>query len=97
MCPASRASEAREATQQGALAGAIRAEQRHDLAGPRVQLDVERERAEGTDDVGVEAHAAGGAPPPRNRSRKATSTAKDTAISTRLRTIASSGSISFVR
>ena len=86
-----------EAAEQGALAGPVRSEHGDGLAALRGQLDVEEERPDGPPDPGVEAHGVGGRPPPRKRSRKATSTPKDTAISTRLSTIASSGSISLVR
>ena len=86
-----------EAAEQGALAGTVRTEHGDGLAALGGQVDVEAERAEGADDPGVEGHAAGGRPPPRKRSRRATSTPKETAMSTRLSTIASSGLISLVR
>ena len=86
-----------EAAEQGALAGTVGAEHGDGLAALGGEVDVEAERAEGADDPGVEGHAVGGRPPPRKRSRRATSTPKETAISTRLSTIASSGLISLVR
>ncbi len=86
-----------EAAEQGGLAGTVGAEHGDGFATLGGDVDVEPERAEGVDDPGLEGHAAGGRPPPRNRSRRATSTPNETAMSTRLKTIASSGSISLVR
>ena len=51
-----------QAPQHRALARAVRAQQRHDVAGLGVELDVERERAEGDDHVGVQAHGAAARP-----------------------------------
>ena len=86
-----------EAAEQRRLAGAVGAEYGDGFAALGGQIDVEAKRTEGADDAGIERHGVGGRPPPRNRSRRATSTPKDTAINTRLNTIASSGSISLVR
>ena len=88
--------ESGEASEQRGLAGAIGSENGDGLAVRTRQLDVEAERAERADDLRGERHAAGGRPP-RKRSRRATRTPNDTAMSTRLRTIASSASTSFVR
>ena len=65
-----------EAAEQGALAGTVGSEHGDGLAALGGEVDVETERAEGADDPGVEGHAVGGRPPPRNRSRRATSTAE---------------------
>ena len=91
MRPASIGSEPGEAAEQRGLAGAVRAEQGDDLPGLGGELDVEVEASRASGRRGRRGSCRRGAPPPRNRSRSATSTAKETAISTRLRMIASSG------
>ena len=82
-----------QAAERRALARAVRSEHGDDLPGLGVELDVERERAHRPHQAGGERHACG-LPPPRNRSRSATSTPKETAMRTRLRTMASSGLVS---
>ena len=86
-----------EAAEQGGLARAVRSEDGDGLPALGGEVDVEVEAAEGADDAGLEGHAAGVRVPPRNRSRSVTRTPKETAMSTRLSTIASSGLISLVR
>ncbi len=88
--------EAGEATERRALAGAVRSQEGDDLARLGVELDVELEGTEGPHDAGVKCHAWGG-PPPRNRSRRATRTPKDTAMRTKLKMMASSGLVSLAR
>ncbi len=74
------------------LPGAVRSEDGDHLTGFDSEFDVEVEGAELQADARVEAHPAPGAGvPPSHRSRRPTSTANDTAISTRLRINASSG------
>ncbi len=89
--------KAGEASKNGGLAGAVGPEQRDNLARLRDELDVEVEAAERADDVGVERHAVWRVPPPRNRSRRPTSTPSEMATRSRLRMMASSGLVSFAR
>ena len=93
-------SESGEAPQHGALAGAVRTEQSHDLPGGKVHLDLEVERPEVQSDPSVEGHAAtctGRLPVPNQRSRRPTSTPNETPIITMASTIASSGFVSSER
>ncbi len=88
--------QAGECSQQRGFPGAIRAEDREHFASFDGEIDVERQRAESQHKLGVEAHAAPPVPPSQ-RSRSPTSTANETAISTRLRISASCGLVSRAR
>ena len=93
--------QAGERPQHRRLAGAVGAEDGEHSPGLDRELDVEVERAElQRRSSRVERHADApgrAAPPPSQRSRSPTSTANETAISTRLRMSASSGFVSSAR
>src|SRR5215207_4733072 len=89
--------EPREAAEQGRLARAVRAENCDDLAPLGMELDLECERPDRDVQRDIEAHVSPAPLSPSQRSRSATSTRNDTAISTRLRTSASSASVSSAR
>ena len=87
--------QAREAPKERRLPGPVRPEDGDRLATGGVELDVEVERTERALHAGVKAHGVGACPLPRKRSRRPTRTPNDTAMSTKLKTIASSGFTSF--
>ena len=97
--------EAGETTQQRGLTGTVRSEDRDDFTGFGFEVDIEVERAEAETYVGCEMHAAvsvlqpagGRTRPPSHRSRSAINTPNETAINTRLVTIASGGFDSSLR
>ena len=99
MRPASIGKQPGEAAEARGLAGAVRSEHGDDLARLGVELDVEVEAAERAARCGRRGvmPVVRGVPPPSNRSRRPTSTANDTATSTRLSMIASSGLASLAR
>ena len=82
-----------QGSQNGRLAGTVRAEDGQRLAPRDAEIDVEVERADAELDVRLEAQRLS----PSQRSRSPTRTANETTISTRLRTSASSGSVSSAR
>ena len=88
-----------QTAEHSALAGPVGSEHGDGLAALGGQVDVQPEPAERAVDACSQRHAVGAVarPPPRKRSRRPTRTPKDTAISTRLNTIASSGLTSFLR
>ena len=87
-----------EAAEQRALAGAVGTEDGDGLAALRRSRSTSRRNVPRVRTIRASrVMRPVAAPPPRNRSRRATSTPKETAMSTRLSTIASSGSISLVR
>ena len=96
MHPLVEGQEPGEAAEHGALPGPVRPEEGHHLSWLDRQLDIEMESTERPHDVRPQRHAAG-APPPRNRSRKPTSTANETQTSTMLSMTASSGFVSLAR
>src|SRR5262249_51207170 len=87
--PAPEPQRAGQRAQSGRLAGAVRADQREDLAGRHRQLELEVQRTEVERELRLEAHALSS-----QRSRRATSAAIDTASSTSESAIAASGSCS---
>ena len=87
--PAVQGQQPGQGPQQGGLAGPVGAEQHHQLAGPHGQLDLQLEPAEPEPDRGVQAHADG-----NQRSRRATSTAREMNSRMRLRAMAASRSVS---
>ena len=81
--------KAGEPAKHGGLARTIGAEERHDLAGPDVQVYVETESRAVDAHLRLQAHALG-----THRLRSAARTATDTTRSSRLSTIAASGLVS---
>ncbi|GAA3223590.1 hypothetical protein GCM10020256_31870 [Streptomyces thermocoprophilus] len=90
--PAAERDQPGEGTQRGGLPGAVRPEQRDDLAGRGGQRDVQPEAAALHDEPGVESFVRGGHEAVIQRSRRAARTATDTASRTRLSATAASGS-----
>ena len=76
-----------KASQDGGLAGPVRPKHGDDLTRRGVEPHVEVQRSTGDHDVGAQRHVVN-SPPPNHRSRRATSTAKDTATISKASTIA---------
>ncbi len=86
--------QACEAPERGRLARPIGSEDRDGLCSARGHGEVELERSHPAAKSRVETHGFGAWPLPKKRSRNATSTPNETAMSTKLSTIASSGFVS---
>ena len=89
--------QAGEAAERSRLSRAVRPEEGDRLTAPGADVELEMEPTQRAPHLRLQGHGAGGWPLPRNRSRSATSTPNETAMSTRLNTIASSGLVSFAR